>query len=454
MLQVPTLRSDEPSRQSALQLVALRRHDYALTWHSLPQRGRVAIGRDPRCDVFIDSDSISRCHAALHMGSPILVEDCGSTNGTSVRGSRLAHGEKVEIHVNESIVLGDVTVILEPKSPDGAGAIARPLGSETPRPLTDSAAMASLLEDVALVAATDLTVLLCGETGVGKNVVARWLHGQSDRAQGPFVAINCPALSETLLGSELFGHKRGAFTGAEVDKPGLLEEANGGTVFLDEIGDLPPSIQAALLRVLQDREILPVGGTESRVIDVRFVCATNRDLQRAVERGEFRRDLYYRIEGDRVEIPPLRHRSEEIPALVRHFIAEYCGDGRHPMPVVSPAAMDALQAYEWPGNVRELRSAVQRGVVRCRGGVLRPEHLRLPSPRPQAPLDAAPRHYLQPDPALIRDLSANDRHELEQTVAALEQVNGNQTRAAELLDISRSALIRRIVRFGIPRPRM
>ena len=283
------------------------------------------------------------------------------------------------------------------------------------------------------LAAVDSTVLIVGETGTGKELVARALHAASTRRDKPFVAINCAGLTESLLASQLFGHKRGAFTGALNDQKGLFVAAEGGTILLDEIGDIPPAVQTALLRVLQEREVTPLGETTPRAIDVRVLAATHRNLLELVERGLFRSDLLYRIRVARVDIPPLRQRRSDIPLLVEHFLAQL-NRRRTPNPGepaaqrVSRPAMLALCAHDWPGNVRELRSAVEYASIHCRRAVLQVEDLppEVSESQPTAP-------GLEPD--------HDDRTRIQQ---ALEASSGNRSRAATLLGWSRATFYRRL----------
>jgi DNA-binding NtrC family response regulator len=294
------------------------------------------------------------------------------------------------------------------------------------------------------IAAGRINVLVLGETGVGKEVLARAVHRRSPRAGRAFVSVNCAALSEALLESELFGHERGAFTGAGAAKAGLLETAPGGTVFLDEIGELPLGLQAKLLRVLEAREITRVGGVRPRTIDVRFVAATNRDLAAEVARGAFRRDLYFRLNGVTLTIPPLRERRADLPRLARALLEEACrSEGRAPVPPIADEAMALLAAHSWPGNVRELRNVIERALLLCGGRTITAEHLAVErlAPAPAAPAPA--------EPARPRGAGA----ERERVLAALAACAGNQSRAARMLGISRKTLIARLEAFGAPRPR-
>ncbi|MGB8297187.1 MAG: sigma-54 dependent transcriptional regulator [Polyangia bacterium] len=292
---------------------------------------------------------------------------------------------------------------------------------------------------VARVAPTTATVLVVGESGTGKELVARAIHTRSPRAGKAFVPVNCTALSESLLESELFGHARGAFTGAVSAKRGLFEMANDGTLFLDEIGDMGPKMQAQLLRVLQDGEVRPVGGTESIRVDVRLVCATNRDLEADVKTGRFREDLYFRINVVTVRMPPLRERAGDIPILVRHFLAKIARRESRSEASVSPEALEVLCRHSWPGNVRELENAIERAVAVAKGNVV------LPSDLPVEVYGGSPAQ-----PAEIFD----DRptlSELEKRYIALilAECGGNKKKAAERLGIDRRTLYRALERAGV-----
>lgn len=313
--------------------------------------------------------------------------------------------------------------------------------------LFEDAAMKAIRETVLRVAKTPVPVLVLGETGVGKDVIAAMLHELSPRANRPFLAINCASLPETLLESELFGHERGAFTGAIAAKPGLLEAAEGGTVFFDEIGDLPLALQAKLLRVFESREVTRLGALKPRNVDVRFVAATNRDLARDISTGRFRQDLYYRLNCIGVTVPPLRERRADIVPLAELFLESVRFRCETTDVRFSPAALSAMNAHSWPGNVRELRSAVERAAIFARGELIEPNDLGLPTAG-SGPA-AAPASITQ-GPTEIETTPDLER---EHIARALGACGGNQSRAARLLGISRRTLVRKIAALGLPRPR-
>ena len=280
--------------------------------------------------------------------------------------------------------------------------------------------------------------MITGESGTGKEVLARYTHDASNRADGPFLSINCGALPETLLESELFGHVKGSFTGAVRDKQGLFAAARGGTFFMDEVGDMPASLQVKLLRVLQQREVIPVGGTEAIPVDVRIIAATNRDLDEEVRRGHFRSDLFYRLNVLAVELPPLRDRRDDLIMLVDHFLQELAGaSGAEPKALIAEA-MDAVMVYEWPGNVRELQNALEHAVVLSRGNLIEPQHLpeRI-TRRKKEPL-VAERNQQNPELDLV---------ERAYIMFVLQAEGGNKTRAAEVLGIDPSTLYRKLSRY-------
>jgi DNA-binding NtrC family response regulator len=290
------------------------------------------------------------------------------------------------------------------------------------------------------------TVFLRGETGTGKDLVARVIHHNSDRAANSFVNITCTALSETLLESELFGHERGAFTDAKLQKKGLFELADGGTVFLDEVGDMPAALQAKLLRFLEERRFRRVGGTKEVAVDVRVMAATNRNLELAIEQGQFRRDLLYRLNVVTIHLPPLRARGEDLILLTQHFVARFSKEFRKPIARVTDEAYDRLRDYTWPGNVRELRNVIERAVLLCKTDTVGAEDLVL-GPSEQHPwVWDIDNMVLPPDGFDFERLRQLERHLLEQ---ALEQTNNNQTQAARMLNLSRDRLRYRLQKHGL-----
>jgi DNA-binding NtrC family response regulator len=302
-------------------------------------------------------------------------------------------------------------------------------------------------------AGTDTTVLLEGESGTGKELFARALHALSPRADGPFVAINCAAIPETLLETELFGHEKGAFTGAANRKPGKFELAHRGTLFLDEIGDLPLSLQAKILRSLEEKRFERVGGTLPIQVDVRVVAATNRHLKAAVAARQFREDLYFRLSVFPITIPPLRERPEDIPTLARYFIDRFCRDLNKKSLVLSPAAEQELRAYAWPGNVRELQNCIERAAILTEGETIHPRHLNLSF---RVPAAAAAEENADPWSTVdwsgtLADVSRRVLIEVERRKIelALKEAAGNRGRAAELLQISYKTLTMKLREYGL-----
>jgi len=312
------------------------------------------------------------------------------------------------------------------------------LGSD--RIIGQSAAQRHVLTLCDRVASSNATVLLLGETGTGKEVAARYIHNHSPRRDRSFIGLNCAALSETLLESELFGHEKGAFTGAAGRKVGRFEVADSGTLFLDEIGDISPSTQVKLLRVLQEREFVRVGGVKTVACDVRIIAATNRDLKAAVAEGTFREDLYYRLNVFPVEMPPLRERREDIPPLVEHFTRQASRDLGLPTPKVADQTAAILTSHSWPGNIRELHNVIERAVLLCDGGELQPVHL----PPEIAGSEA---EKLQPEGD-----SSLWGYERAMIVKALTESNWNQSKAARALGISRDNLRYRVRKYKIKKP--
>ncbi len=300
--------------------------------------------------------------------------------------------------------------------------------------------MLRLKETLALVAPAEATVLITGESGTGKEVAAQIIHQNSRRREGPLVKINCAALPESLLESELFGHEKGAFTGAHAKRQGRFQSADQGSIFLDEIGETSPATQAKLLRVLQEGELSPLGSDQTVRVDVRVIAATNRDLAQAVKEGEFREDLYYRLNVVNLEMPPLRARGEDIITLAEHFLGVYNRKNQRQLRGFSPAARLRLLAYHWPGNVRELVNAMERAVIMARGSLIEPEDLPLAL---QAPAQA-------PERVDLRAGLSIQEMERALIVKTLEATGGNRTQAAEMLGITRKTLQNKIKEYGLP----
>jgi DNA-binding NtrC family response regulator len=301
-------------------------------------------------------------------------------------------------------------------------------------------------------ATTDATVLLEGESGTGKELFARALHALSPRADGPFVAINCAAIPETLLETELFGHEKGAFTGAAARKPGKFELAHRGTLFLDEIGDLPLSLQAKILRALEEKRFERVGGTASLQVDVRVVAATNRNLKAAVAARQYREDLYFRLSVFPITIPPLRERATDIPMLAKYFIERFCRDLNKKPLMLAPSAVQDLMQYAWPGNVRELQNCIERAVILTEGDTIHARHLNLSfrNAAPVAPAPDAPWEQIDLSGTLAeasrRVLAEVERRKIEQ---ALKDASGNRPRAADLLQIPFKTLTAKLREYGL-----
>ena len=303
----------------------------------------------------------------------------------------------------------------------------------------ESSAMLEVLDKLRKAARSDVSVLLKGESGVGKELMAAAVHNNSPRKAAVFQPVNCAGLTDTLLESELFGHVKGAFTGAMADRKGMFMAADGGTLFLDEIGDMPTAMQAKLLRVLEDQIVVPVGSTTGTKVDVRIVSATNQNLQEGVEEKKFRQDLYFRIQGVHVDIPPLRARREDIPLLVKHFVGEFSQSEEQQVRDVTPAAMRLLKSYDWPGNVRELRNCIKVMVVLAESEVLDVADL---------PFEI---HQRSDSEDRLSDLAGVNLNELEKTaiMRTLEMVNGNRELAAQMLGIGERTLYRKIKEYNL-----
>ena len=304
-----------------------------------------------------------------------------------------------------------------------------------------SSALEAVLEQVERVAPTDSTVIIQGETGTGKELIAHAIHNLSSRCGRPFVRLNCAAIPLDLLESELFGHEKGAFTGAIAQKIGRFELADKGTLFLDEIGDIPPALQPKLLRVLQEQEFERLGSTRTHQVDVRLVAATNRDLEEMVNRGQFRSDLYYRLNVFPVQLPPLRERPEDIPALVTHFVERYGHRMGREIESIPPETMSALASYQWPGNIRELQNLIERAVILSNDGVL-PNPLPPTGTRAIAIASAAP----------VTTLKDSERTLILRTLEEVSWVIGGPKGAAAKLGLKRTTLIHKMQKLGISRP--
>jgi transcriptional regulator with GAF, ATPase, and Fis domain len=412
----------------------------------LPHADEVVFGRGPDVDIVINDPSVSRQHARLRLGDPMTIEDLGSRNGTRARGVLLEGGARANVDVGTVIELGNATLLLE-------RARAREAARPSSPPRGHGAMMKRLYALIDIVAPTPLPVLVLGETGVGKEVFAEAIHATSQRSTKPLLKLNCAALPDSVLEGELFGYEKGAFTGATQSRAGLFEAANGGTVFLDEVGDLPLATQAKLLRVLENGEVLRLGSREATKVDVRFISATNHDLRYLVATGAFRADLFFRLNGMSITVPPLRKRLEDIRPLATLFLRAAAERADRHAPRLRPDAIDALQEYAWPGNVRELKTVLERAAVFCTKNELGREELEVAAPEIFQPIEsvrpaAVP---VQPPTASLRDhVHASEK---ERIVEALAKAHGNQTRAAELLGVSRRTLINKIEAHGIGRPR-
>lgn len=313
----------------------------------------------------------------------------------------------------------------------------------------ESSEMEKIYQMIRQVGPTKATVLVTGESGTGKEVLARALHQISPRAKKTCVAVNCAALPESLLESELFGHERGAFTGAVARRPGRFEAAHNGTLFLDEIGEIPLSMQVKLLRVLEQREIQRVGGNENIAVDVRLICATNRDLEEEVAEGRFREDLYYRLKVVEMNMPPLRARRSDIGLLARHFLADFAKENGRQVPSISKEAIEALQQYHWPGNVRELRNVMENTFVFLQGDTVQPNDLPSNLKAKQPKTTNEPGAEPEDDGIFVPFGIPLEEVETRYLTKILDSVDGNRTKAAEVLGISRRTLQRRIKELGL-----
>ena len=419
----------------------------------------VVVGRAPFAEIALDDLSISRRHARFSMtDGEVHVEDLGSTNATRLDGQEI---DKAILKEGSEIAMGSVTAVLQ--SIRRTPTVVDPTLHGKPGQLRDTAgtAMRAVYDTIERISASDIPVLVQGETGVGKEVVARAIHAESQRAGKPMLCLNCGAIPSQLVESTLFGHERGAFTGAEERKAGVFEAANGGTVFLDEIGELPIAAQAALLRVLEAKCVTRVGSTEEIPVDARIIAASNRDLEDMCATERFRWDLLYRLNAMTIRVPPLRQRVEEIPSLSRALLAEaMSGNTRGPRDF-DEKAMQLILTHSWPGNVRELKNVVERAAVLAKGPVITEEDL----PDRLRPMIALPRPAIAPSQtgafAPVIRVDENNRPqfppfkayirqcEVDLISAALQATNGNRTEAAKLLQMPLRTLVYKIKHLDI-----
>jgi transcriptional regulator with PAS, ATPase and Fis domain len=438
-------------------LLVIGRDTY--TTYNLPASGTLTIGRGESNAVRVDDPLASRAHARLHVrveGDGMYLEDLGSVNGTRIKEQALARGQKVAVTAGETIQIGSSVLIVQHRSKRAPLVRPETLRDEdviiVPQASPDQA-MLRIQQLAARAAAGTINVLITGETGVGKELLAETVHRLSPRRRGPYVCLNCAALSETLLESELFGHERGAFTGAVQAKPGLMETAHGGTLFMDEVGELPLPTQAKLLRVLETREVARLGSVKPRKIDVRFLAATNRDLEAEIERGAFRRDLYFRLNGITLTIPPLRARVGEIKRLAETFVSQICRELGRPEPGIPAKVLQLLEAYSWPGNIRELKNMMERAVLLCAGPMLDTEHLpmeKLGASQSSPGIASAPASAAETGPNAVPPGPPDERQRI---IDALASCAGNQSRAAKMLGIPRRTFVARLDQYKIPRPK-
>ena len=431
-------------RSSRLALVVMR--DGGVTRVPLPDGGVVTIGRSDKCTIVVPDPLLSREHARVHVRERLEIEDLGSSNGTKVGDRQLAPHAPEPLAVGDVVSLGLTVMLVQAESDvaDGAPAPDSVRGACSPVP---GGALDRMRPEIERIAAGTIPLLVLGETGAGKDVLATMVHALSPRAAGPLVTVNCAALPEPLLEAELFGYERGSFTGARQTKVGLLESAEGGTVFLDEVGEIPLAIQPKLLRALDRREIVRIGSLRPRPVDVRFVAATNCDLEAEVQRGAFREDLFYRLNGASLVVPPLRERVSEIVPLARAFARDASrGLGRAEVPAFDDDALRLLERYSWPGNVRELRHVIERAVLLSDGAPIGERHL------PAKRMSGQPERSTSRASGFVTRPSPHDAQRA-RVVEALARCDGNQTHAARQLGISRRALITRIAKYCLERPR-
>jgi len=429
-------------------------------------RKEVKIGRGREADLQLPDPSVSRLHAKVfRVGEQYFLADLRSRNGTHADGKRIT---QLALEDGRMFRVGPFRIHFhrpvsgfpageEPTAPPGtsvaaagpvvAGQVGVPKRKEAPAAAVEapfgiiggSAHVRKLVATIRRVAASDVPVLIEGETGSGKELVARGIHDASGRRERPFIVVNCGAISPELIESELFGHEKGAFTGATAQRKGAFELANSGTIFLDEIGELPITLQPKLLRSLEQKEIKRVGGNDLLMADVRILAATNRNLREEIASKTFREDLYFRIGAITVPIPPLRDRREDVAPIARHFLSGMANSTSVPVPALSPAALDALISHDWPGNVRELRNAVQRAVVMAESGEL------------TGPDFSFLRQAAKPGAEAESPSGFSRWEQAERTniLGELARQMGNKTKTARELGIAKSTLFEKLKRYGI-----
>jgi transcriptional regulator with PAS, ATPase and Fis domain len=417
--------------------------DGALQVMPLLEGATITFGRGADADVRTDSARVSRLHACFALqGGRIQVHDLASRNGTRVNGA-LVRDARTELEGGDVVHVGPLEVVVaQVASANVRAPVATSVGVEGI--IVADSSMVKLFAVARRLAAVTSTVLVTGETGAGKEVVAEQVHRWSGRG-GAFVRLNCASLPENLLESELYGHERGAFTGAERRRTGYFEAAHGGTLLLDEIGEMPVALQAKLLRVLETRTLTRVGGTAEIPVEARILCATHRDLRRAVAEGRFREDLYYRISAFTLDVPPLRERPTELLLLAELFAGRFAADLGRKAPRITPEAQALLAAHTWPGNVRELRNVIEHAIVLHDGPTLDTTDLPDLVPVPATRAVTSSRQITEPTP--IRE-QMNDV-ERDAIRGALQAEGGNRTRAARRLDMSRRALIYKMIKYGL-----
>jgi transcriptional regulator with PAS, ATPase and Fis domain len=414
--------------------------------HSLGAKRSLVLGRDPECDVVVDDETVSRRHASLVL-SPPMIQDLGSHNGTFLGGDRLEPRRARRIEPGSAFLLGGALLYFQ------AASRGNDTTTATTEPIVVDPKSIAAYGDLDRFAASALNVLLLGETGVGKDVFARAIHSRSLHAKGPYLELNCAALPESILEAELFGYEKGTFAGATEARAGIFEAADGGTLFMDEVGELPLSTQAKLLRVLESREVMRLGSRRSKAFDVRFIAATNRSLETMVEQGAFRSDLYFRLKVITVDLAPLRERPLDIVPLAEAFLRRVDRRGL----AFTEAAYLALRRYAWPGNVRELRNVIERAAVMSRGAAIEESDLALPetAEAPGGPIAGRGPSPTIPVPA-GREAPLREQlldFERARILEALKQTGGNKTRAAQRLGVTRSVLRHRMQDLGIAAPK-